>query len=61
MAFRVADEYRENPMSLRPGGYTVFVKGSNGKVLEYDKVKMPWRYIAALKKEDPTIQKAWWK
>ncbi len=61
MAFKVADEYRENPMSLRSGGVTVFVKESSGRILEYDKVKMPWRYIAKLKKENPDIIKAWWK
>ena len=61
MAFKVGDEFRENPMSLRPGGYTVFVKEESGRILEYDKVKMPWRYINTLKKENPAIIKAWWK
>ena len=61
MAFRVGDDYRENPMSLRFGGYTVIVEEASGRILEYDKIKYPWRYIAKLKKDDPTIKRAWWK
>ena len=61
MAFKVGDDYRENPMSLKPGGYTVFIKDERGKLLEYDKVKYPQRFIAKAKKENPGIQKVWWK
>lgn len=61
MAFKVGDDYRENELSLRPGGYKVFVQEANGRVLLYDKIKYPWRYINKLKKDDPTIKKAWWE
>jgi hypothetical protein len=60
MAFKVGDDYRENPMSLRPGGYTVYVERTDGKILEYDKIKFPWRFVAKIKKENPGY-KAWWK
>ena len=61
MAFKVSDEFRENPLSLRPGGYTVFVEEENGRILEYDKIKRPWSYINAVRRENPLIVKAWWK
>jgi hypothetical protein len=45
MALQVADQYRTNPMSLTPGGYTVMVEYKDGTVLFYDKVKNPNAYI----------------
>ena len=58
MPFKVADQYRENPLSFKPGGYTVYVKYPNGQVREYDKVKYPWNFINKTKKENPGV-KAW--
>jgi len=60
MAFKVGDAYRKNHLSLRPGGFSVFVKDWRGKVLEYDKIKNPQAYIRSLKRRDPEIQ-AWWE
>jgi len=60
MAFKVGDTYRTNHLSLRPGGYSVFVKDWRGIILEYDKIKNPQAYIRSLKRIDPGIQ-AWWE
>ena len=50
---RVGDEFRTNPLSLKPGGSIVTVVFSNGKTLEYDKVKSPKKYVATIpQKED---------
>lgn len=52
---RVADEFRTNPLSLRPGGSIVTVMFSNGKMLDYDKVKSPKKYVASIpQREDIT-------
>lgn len=45
---RVADEFRTNPLSLSPGGSIVTVMFSNGKMLDYDKVKSPKKYVASI-------------
>ena len=57
--FRVGDEYRTSNKSLTPGGVTVCVKRMDGKVMEYDRVKIPYSYIRALKNNGGKI-KAWW-
>lgn len=50
---RVGDEYRTNPLSLKPGGSVVMVVFSSGRTLEYDKVKSPKKYVATIpQKED---------
>lgn len=50
---RVGDEFRTNPLSLKPGGSVVMVVFSSGRTLEYDKVKSPKKYIATIpQKED---------
>lgn len=50
---RVGDEYRVNPLSLEPGGSVVTVVFSNGRMLDYDKIKSPKRYVASIpEKED---------
>lgn len=50
---RVGDEYRVNPLSLEPGGSIVTVVFSNGRMLDYDKIKSPKRYVASIpEKED---------
>lgn len=52
---RVTDEFRTNPLSLSPGGSIVTVMFSNGKMLDYDKVKSPKKYVASIpQKEDIT-------
>lgn len=52
---RVADEFRTNPLSLSPGGSIVTVVFSNGRMLDYDKVKSPKKYVASIpQKEDIT-------
>ena len=35
MGFVVGDKYRTNELSLIPGGYTVCVRETNNKVLEF--------------------------
>jgi len=49
---RVGDEYRTNPLSLRPGGSIVSVVFSNGRTLDYDKVKSPKKYVASIPTRD---------
>lgn len=52
---RVADEFRTNPLSLSPGGSIVTVMFSNGRMLDYDKVKSPKKYVASIpQREDIT-------
>lgn len=41
----VSDEYRTNPMSLKPGGSQIDVYRTSGLVLEYDKIKFPEKYL----------------
>ena len=53
---RVGDEYRTNPLSLRPGGSIVSVVFSNGKTLEYDKVKSPKKYVSSIPTRDEIVQ-----
>lgn len=42
---KVTDNYRTNPLSLKPGGSTVKVIHKKGKAFVYDKVKSPGAYI----------------
>jgi hypothetical protein len=42
---KVTDNYRTNPLSLKPGGSTVKAIHEKGKVFIYDKVKSPGAYI----------------
>ena len=52
---RVADEFRTNPLSLKPGGSIVTVVFSDGRMLDYDKVKSPKKYVASIpQREDIT-------
>ena len=52
---RVGDEFRTNPLSLKPGGSIVTVIFSNGRMLDYDKVKSPKKYVASIpEREDIT-------
>jgi hypothetical protein len=52
---RVADEFRTNPLSLKPGGSIVTVVFSNGKMLDYDKVKSPKKYVASIPTRDEIV------
>jgi len=61
MGFRVGDDYRTSPLSLKPGGVVVCVKEANGRVCEYDKVKNPMAYMKAIKKENENITSWWFK
>jgi hypothetical protein len=45
MALQVGDQFRTNPKSLAPGGYTVMVEYHDGTILFYDKIKNPNAYI----------------
>lgn len=57
---KVKDKYRTNELSLRPGGCTVVVEFVDGRILEYDKIKNPSAYIAAMVKK-PEIKNAYVK
>lgn len=48
---KVSDEYRTNPLSLKPGGYTVTAIHETGKIFIYDKVKKPGAYIKSMSME----------
>ena len=55
LIMRVADEFRTNPLSLKPGGSIVTVVFSDGRMLDYDKVKSPKKYVASIpQREDIT-------
>jgi hypothetical protein len=60
MGFSVGDNYRTSELSLIPGGYTVCVRQTSGKVLEYDKIKKPYAYIRAAS-NNPNVMDAWIK
>jgi hypothetical protein len=49
---RVGDEYRTNPLSLSPGGSIVTVVFSDGRMLDYDKVKSPKKYVSKIPQKD---------
>ena len=52
---RVADEFRTNPLSLKPGGSIVTVVFSDGRMLDYDKVKSPKKYVASIPTRDEIV------
>jgi hypothetical protein len=49
---KVADQYRTNALSIKPGGYEVKVRYSNGQVFVYDKVKKPGSYIKSISEKN---------
>jgi hypothetical protein len=49
---KVTDNYRTNPLSLKPGGSTVKAIHERGKVFVYDKVKSPGAYIKRMNTDD---------
>lgn len=42
---KVDDKYRTNPLSIKPGGTDVVVEYLDFVALQYDKIKIPSRYI----------------
>jgi hypothetical protein len=48
----IADQYRTNELSLKPGGYELRVIYNSGKTYVYDKIKDPSRYIAKMNTTD---------
>lgn len=56
----VSDKYRKNILSKIPGGWTVVVEYTNGRIFEYDKVKDPDAYIKKLKR-NKDVKDAWIK
>ena len=52
LSMRVGDEYRTNPLSLSPGGSVVTVVFSDGRMLDYDKVKSPKKYVSKIPQKD---------
>ena len=52
---RVGDEYRTNPLSLSPGGSIVTVVFSDGRMLDYDKVKSPKKYVSKIPQKDDIV------
>ena len=48
--FYAGDEFRENELSKQPGGVTVIVEYTNGKVIAYDKIKNAQAYIRTTKR-----------
>ena len=52
---RVSDEFRTNPLSLKPGGSIVTVVFSDGRMLDYDKVKSPKKYVASIPTRDDIV------
>ena len=53
LSMRVGDEYRTNPLSLSPGGSVVTVVFSDGRMLDYEKVKSPKKSVSKIpQKED---------
>ncbi len=60
MSFKVGDQYRTNSLSNRPGGVSVMVEYSDGRVKEYDKVKYPAGFISKVK-QDSSVTNAYVK
>lgn len=52
---RVGDEFRTNPLSLKPGGSIVTVVFSDGRMLDYDKVKSPKKYVESIPTRDDIV------
>lgn len=52
---KVADQYRTNKLSLKPGGHSVTITYADGKSYEYDKVKKPNAYVKKVMKTDKAV------
>jgi hypothetical protein len=44
----VGDDFRTNPLSLKPGGYDITVIYETGKSFTYDKIKNPANYVTRI-------------
>lgn len=53
---KVADEFRLNSLSLKPGGATVIVVYQNGTRRSYDKVKRPSAYVNRIIQNDDVVE-----
>ena len=60
MGFEVGDIYRTSELSLIPGGYTVCVRESDGRILEYINIKKPHAYIRTVAR-NANVMDAWIK
>lgn len=47
-SLKVADQFRTNSLSLKPGGSVVEITYANGQTLIYDKIKSPLKYVHSL-------------
>lgn len=45
---KVADEFRTNELSTKPGGSVVTIRYSNRSDMMYDKIKSPKRYVKSI-------------
>jgi hypothetical protein len=52
MSLHVTDNFRTNPLSLKPGGYEVTGIHEGGKSFIYDKVKKPGSYIKSISNDN---------
>ena len=58
--YKVGDNWRKNPLSLKPGGVKVFVKYKGGFIKVYDKIKYPNRFISKIHdSNNPDIINIW--
>lgn len=53
----VADQFRTNELSLKPGGSSVSVISSDGSQKIYTKVKNPKAYVQSILNRDPSVAK----
>lgn len=45
---KVADEFRTNELSTKPGGSVVTIRYSNRSDMMYDKIKLPKKYVSSI-------------
>ena len=51
MANLVGDQFRENPLSLQPGGYIIKTLGFDNKENIYNKIKNPYKYVNSINRK----------
>jgi len=54
--FKAGDQYRQNELSLIPGGRSVRVVYTDGRIIIYDKIKNVNAYIRRLIKKSDVIE-----
>lgn len=52
----VADQFRTNELSLKPGGSSVTVVHTDGSQKIYTKIKNPQSYVAAITKDQSIVK-----